>query len=123
MKIPSRVEIVPLQPIAVQPQEAARLIGVTTADIKSAIKNQQLPGYRITDRKQLILVEDLRAFVKRLPDAYKESVSALALLAVISIGSMTAAPTPAVAQSSPRMCRKQFVSEFQLLGGCRSSGG
>jgi outer membrane autotransporter protein len=101
MKNPTRVEIIPLQPIAVQPQEAARLIGVTSADIKSAIKNRRLPGYKITDRKQLILVEDLRAFVKRLPEAFKDSASALAMLAVLGIAGMTAAPAPAAAQSAP----------------------
>lgn len=99
----SPVKIQPIEPIAVQIPEAARLISATPAEIKSAIKDGGLPAHKLTSKKLLVRVDDLKTFVEGLPRAFSGTVSAIAIVAAIGIAGMTAAPTPAAAQSAPNV--------------------
>ncbi|MDG2570788.1 hypothetical protein P7L87_24875, partial [Vibrio parahaemolyticus] len=79
------------------------MISATPAEVKTAIKLGNLAAHKLTEKKILVLVDDLKVFVKNLPLVFTGTVSAIAMTAAIGIAGMTAAPAPAAAQSTPNV--------------------
>lgn len=58
-------QLVPLQPLAISPEDAAHASGTTRSAIYEAIARGDLVSFK-AGRRRLILVEELRAWLNRM---------------------------------------------------------
>lgn len=57
-------QAIPIQPMAVGPEEAARLTGHSRSAIYGAIAKGELPAFK-SGKRRLILVKELEAWINR----------------------------------------------------------